>query len=144
MDVLDLSTEEQSNSGAKLKLKHPKTGGVLTHLDDDGKEAEMFLLLKGPDSPEYRREFAIVRNRASDRGEGFVPSPADVETSKENDSTMLAKLCVGGAVFMNDAWLDVDSFEKAYNLFYNVAPFRAQALAFLQDLGNFVKPNDKA
>lgn len=139
MDILACSISEKSNTGVDMPLYKPGTKDVLTHKDKGDKvPREMYLTLLGPDSPQVMRALAQARNRAQRDNGNHSPSDEKIEADRVSDSKLLASLTVGGLVFMGGKWVDVDS-SNAFEIYYQVKPFRGQALQFVLDEGNFIQ-----
>ena len=139
MDILDQEISELSNSGARMPLYDASRAFVMTHEKEGQKEPhEMYLMMLGPENPKYQQEMAKTRNRANKKKDDHIPSDEEVERERVHDSKMLAKLTVGGEVFMGGEWVDITS-ENAYEMYYNVSIIRAQALTFMMKPENFVK-----
>lgn len=139
MDVLDCKTDKKSRDGVDMPLWIPGSKQVLTHkADEDDQPREMFLTLLGPESEHTRRAMASAQNRASRRKENHTESDDEIEATNWADSKMMAKLTVGGLVFWDGEWVEIDS-SNAAKLYFEVPPFRTQAFAFVLDPGNYIQ-----
>lgn len=139
MDILNCSTAEKSREGVNMPLLMPGTEDVLTHpRGKDNTPTEMYLTLLGPESERTRRALAQMQHRMSKKSKSHTPSDADIEADNHSDCKLLASLTVGGLVFMGGKWVDVNT-ENAYDIYKAVMPFRAQAITFALDVGNFMK-----
>jgi len=139
MDLLDYSTTEKSLSGARMAIMRPGTDDPARHkAKGDKEEREMFLLLLGPESPEFKRGVRQAQNREAKRKSSYTPSDEDIEGDRRADCKWLASLTVGGLAFLDGKWLEPDR-ESAFDLYYRVAPVRGQALTYVMDQVNFTK-----
>ncbi len=138
MDVRNCSIAEKSKTGVKMPLLEPGSQNVLSHGEDGEEPVEMYLVLLGPESPVVTRALAQARNRASRDQKNHTPSDEQIKKEAVSDSKLLAGLTVGGLVFMDDAWLEITA-ENAYDLYYDIRPFRGQALSFILNEANFTK-----
>lgn len=139
MDVLSLSTKENSSKGVRMPLRHPETGDVLEHkAKGDDAPREMFLVLLGPDAGPTRREAAKFAQRSRRRKPDHVPSDDELEADVVAEAKALAQLTVGGLVFMRGEWVEITK-DNAFDLYYTVDAFRTQASGFCFDRANFTK-----
>ena len=139
VDVLNRSTAEKSRSGVNMPLLDPGTMNVLSHpRGKDRLPVEMFLTVLGPESEETRRALAQMQTRSNKKKANHSPSDDEIEAESVSDSKLLAKLTIGGLVFMGGKWVDITT-DNAFDLYYAVMPFRGQVMAFILDVGNFTR-----
>ena len=139
VDLATRSTAENSRKGVKMPICDFDSKEPLTHQGPKDKEPrEMYLTLLGPESENLRRALAKIQQRAESTKDNHSPSNDQIESELRADSKMLANLTVGGLVFFNDEWVDVNS-ENAADLYYGLLLLRTQALKFMLAPGNFTK-----
>lgn len=85
---------------ARMDLKHPATGEVLTYLVGEEKKT-MFLMLLGKDSDKYRKTERQLINRKFKDQQGFRTATVTKEQLEGHAIEILSAVTVGGVVFMD-------------------------------------------
>ena len=140
MDILNCSTADRSAEGVKMTLKHPSTGDVLTHQEGDDPSVlkEMYLVILGPESKKVRKALSQINARLNKKNDRHTPSDEEIDNEAITDCKLLASITVGGEVFMGGKWVSIDE-KNAFDMYYQVMPFRGQVSNFAFDMGNFTK-----
>lgn len=121
-----------------MPLWVPGSKTVLTHQAEGDKEPrEMYLTILGPDSPDTRRVLTAAKRRADQKDDDKDESNEQIEASKWTDCKAIARLTVGGLVFWDGKWVEIDQ-KNAAQLYKLVPAFRGQALSFAIDPGNYI------
>lgn len=137
-DVMNFSTTEKSNVGAVMPFLHPSDGTPLEHqTENDSEPRALHLVLMGASSGEAQRVFKQLNNRTKRRGEKYVPSNDDIEADRLADAKGIARLVVGGLMFSDGKWVDLNK-DNAQDYLFAIDPLRAQAVKFILDAGNFI------
>ena len=137
-DILNYGTSARSVEGVKMVFRDPDTDMPVTYRGpDDTEDREIHLVLQGPEAPEFARVFEQIQSRNAKRQAGDVRSDDQIERDRIADSKAIARLVVGGLIWTEGAWLDLDS-KNSGDFLYKVGPLRQQAVNFVTKPGNFM------
>ena len=139
VDLTTLSTAEKSREGVRMPVCDFDSNIPLTHqTPEDEEPREMYLTILGPESENVRRALAQIQNRSQNKKDNHSPSNDEIQAELLADSKMLASLTVGGLVFFDGKWVDVDK-DNAVTLYQGLLLLRTQALKFMLTAGNFTR-----
>jgi len=136
-DILDFSISKRSNEGVRMVFRDPDTGvPVRVKGKGDRQAREMYLVLLGPGSNEFKRVAAQAANRNARKKPNHTPSDTEIEQNRISDATALARLVVGGELYSGGKWVTMTA-ENAGDFLYEVDPLRGQVADFVWTAGNF-------
>ena len=134
---MDLRELEVKDVGAKMYVRHPGTGEKLTHEMEDGTTMEMYMLLLGHDSKQYRDKARQITNgRIKEKRDNptYITPPDRVE---DEAMELLASIVMGGQLFIDGQVMELNS-TNVLPIFQKYVWIREQVDTFVHNRNNFL------
>jgi len=131
-------TVSASNNGAKLQLKHPKTGALV--FADAENTKPIVIRLKGQDSDDYQRASRkkLIEMRANKEDSTVINEATFDKTDTENIN-LFASLTIGWENIVHDGQELPFSKANATLVYTKYLEIKNQVAEFVAEKANFIK-----